>query len=871
MYKGAGKPLGMLAASLCLALAVPALADDHANSAAFDKTIEEAKTLMMADSASALKLAREAKSLVSENSNGAVKDRLTAQWLEGEALMRLNRADEAASIIEEALEAAKKRFPKDKLYADLLRSQASLKAGAGEYGEALDNFLSAHNRYKALGEDRSRAIVLQNIGSLYSDARDYERVLRYYRQANDAFPEDTALALSAYNNTGNALKELKRLDEAEEAFRKALEVAVTMDSPLLEARILTNIASTQYLMGNFAAADQTAVRGLAIANAGAPEWRPFLYGVRAQVALARGNMGQAETYIRRTFTGEDLKQTSPYFRDFHQTAYEIYSARGDNKFALEHFVAFHRIDDQARDLSATANSSLLGARFDAANRELRISKLSAEKEANEARLSSANNQVILLTLIVAIAMAAFFIAMIVLRTVSRSRAAIAAANERLTYVTQHDGLTNLFSRDHFRELLEQTAKATRKHGSPAVLMFIDLDRFKQVNDVYGHAAGDRLLVQVAKRFRSTAGEDAVIGRLGGDEFAILLPPGTEMAEAEKLGTKIIERVSQSYSIEDFEVSIGASIGLATIDDDASPSWYMTNADLALYEAKNGGRGMCVVYHPSMRVKLEDRSDLENDLGAALENGQMSIVYQPIIRGADRSIVGYEALMRWTHPTRGVVGPNEFIPIAEDSLLIDRLGAWMLRSACTEAVRWPETIKLTVNISTLQLSNAAFLQTVTQALAASGLAPNRLILELTEAFIIDMDESFESLLNSLKSLGVLFALDDFGRGYSSLSYIEKMHFSMIKVDREFVQAAAAGSVRSKAVVTAITSLADSLNIDVTAEGIEHEDQAEAMLNLGCSCLQGFHFASPEADVEMEAKAEAEAEAASAADDRKNAAA
>ncbi|MEL7219402.1 MAG: tetratricopeptide repeat protein, partial [Pseudomonadota bacterium] len=333
MLKGAIKQVSFLTATLSLGLAAPVLADGHGKSAEFDDTIGEAKSLMMADSAAALQLAREAKSLVTDDSDAAAKDRLTAQWLEGEALMRLNRADEAGSIIEEALKTASTRFPDDKLHADLLRSQASFKAGAGMYGEALDFFLSAHNRYKALGEDRSRAIVLQNIGSLYSDARDYERVLRYYRQANDAFPEDNALALSAHNNTANALKELDRLEEAEEEFRKALVVAGNMGSPMLEARILTNIASTQYLNGEYSAAEDSVVRGLRIAYEGAPEWRPFLYGVRAQIELARGNLTMAEDYVSQTFARENLSETSPFFRDFHDTAHKVYSARGEYKLA----------------------------------------------------------------------------------------------------------------------------------------------------------------------------------------------------------------------------------------------------------------------------------------------------------------------------------------------------------------------------------------------------------------------------------------------------------------------------------------------------------------------------------------------------------
>ncbi len=834
----------LLAAALAVSMPVSAAATAPAPAGAFEDTIAEAKSLMMGDSAQALKLAREAKDLVSGDTQAETKSRLTAQWLEGEALMRLNRGDEAQTIIASALNEVAESFPGDKLHADLLRSQASYKARQAEYGEALSFFLEADDRYKALGENRSRAIVLQNIGSLYSDARDYERMLGYYRQAGEAYPEDNALALSAHNNTGNALKQLDRLEEAEDEFRQALSVAGKMSSPLLEARILTNIASTQYLNGQYAAAEDTAARGLRIAYDQAPEWRPFLYGVRAQIELNRGDLNRAGEYIGRAFDGQKLDATSPLFRDFHDAAHKIYSARGEYKLAADHLAAFHRIEGQAQDLSAVANNALLGARFDAENRELRISKLSAEKEANEARLTSAQNQVYLLSAVIGLVIAAFVVALLILRTVNRSRAAISAANEKLTYVTQHDSLTGLFSRDHFRSQLESVSQTCAETGEQGVLMLIDLDRFKQVNDVYGHAVGDKLLAKVAERFRTAAGPEAVIGRLGGDEFGLFLRPSTSIEEAAKVADKLIEQVGELYQVGDFELAVGASIGLTSITGGVSDSVLMTNADLALYEAKHRGRGTHVSYAKSMRDRLEDRSDLENDLSAALENGQLSISYQPIISGSNREVMGHEALMRWNHPERGIVPPSVFIPIAEEALLIEQLGAWMLRSACAEAVNWPEHVKLTVNVSSLQLTTGAFLATVVDALASSGLAPNRLLLELTETILLEMDDELEAQLKSLRELGVSFALDDFGRGYSSLNYIEKMNFSMIKIDRDFVQAAAAGSRKSQAVVTAIVSLARSLEIDVTAEGIEQEEQAEAMLALGCSCFQGFHFGRPE---------------------------
>lgn len=844
MERGMLRRLSLLIAPFLAIIALPAPVAAHDEpGSAYSQAIEAAKSNMMADSAEALAQARAAKELVDGTHDGAKVAKLTAQWLEAEALMRLNRAEEAQRLIASALGQVESALAGTRLHADLLRSRAGVHISRSEYGEALSVFLQANEIYEDIGENRSRAIILQSIGSLYSDARDYERVLSYYRQASEVFPEDKALALSAHNNVGNALKELERFAEAEAEFQIALEVAEQMGSPMLEARILTNIASTQYLAGENENAEQTVRRGLQIASASAPEWQPFLYGVRAQVALSRGQTGLAHSYIARTFDGQDLSQTSPFFRDFHLTAYQIHTARGEYRQAIAHLEAFQRIDNQARDLSSTANNALLAARFDAANRDLQISTLELEKEANEARLGAAQKQVILLTLGIALTVAAFVIVLLLLRMVNRSRRSAQEANEKLTHVIRHDTLTELYSRDYFRQKLEEAIVRGSKRGTMAILGFIDLDRFKQVNDVYGHAAGDALLEQVARRFRETAGPDASIGRLGGDEFAIIMPTGMTMDEAQALSERIIAEVSEPYQIDDSEIYIGASIGLAETSVDLSTSVNMTNADLALYTAKDNGRGTCVVYQPNMREKLEDRSNLENDLEQALEKGEFAISYQPIVRPADGTVVGYEALMRWTHPERGVVPPDIFIPAAEEARLIEPIGAWMLRTACTQAAGWNKNIKLSVNISTLQMADPSFLQTVAQALASSGLEPGRLLLELTESLVLEMTPQLERLLLSLKELGVSLALDDFGKGHSSLNYIERMDFSMIKIDREFVQSAAAGSARSQAVISAIVALAQSLEIEVTAEGIETREQADTMMELGCSCCQGYFFGRP----------------------------
>lgn len=833
----------ILAAAMAGAALLPAQV--LAQGEQFEQQIAAAKTSMMADSAAALDHARKAARFVKGEGRESDEARLTANWLEAEALLRLNRASEAEEIASAALSEAEETLPDSKLYADLLRSYGSISAASSNYGEALPAFLKAHERYTELGEKRSSALALQNIGSLYSDARDYERVLRYYREAKATYPDDPALSLSAHNNKGNALKELGRHEEAEAEFREALRLAQQMESPLLQARILTNVASTQLLRGRLDAADESASYGLAIAQADESDWAPFLYGVRSQVALERGDLTQADRFLQRTFAGQDIANTSPFFRDFHETAYETYSRLGNFRLAANHMAAFSRLDSQARDLSAKANNAILAAQFDAASREARIARLSAEKEAKDVKLEAQQNKVIVLTLGILISVLLVGGILLALRNVTRSRQAIAVANEKLTFVTQHDSLTKLFSRDHFSELLGQQLEKKAKGGPASILMLIDLDRFKQVNDVYGHAAGDQLLALLGERFREVVGEHGIMGRLGGDEFAIILTDVDNAAEAQPIASELIAKISETFEIDGFEMNVGASIGIAVIGEDASTnSGMMTDADLALYEAKARGRGTFVVYSPHMRMKLEEKAELESDLTDALKNGELSIHYQPIVRGTDREIQYYEALMRWNHPVRGNIPPDVFIPIAEETMLIESLGAWLLRSACKEAVSWPDTVKLSVNISALQLTTNAFLGTVVEALASSGLPAERLVLEVTETMLLEMDDELDALLASLHQLGVCFALDDFGRGYSSLGYIEKIRFSMIKIDRSFVQQAAIGSRRSEAIVSAIVSLAGSLNIDVTAEGIEAEDQLQALEGLGCACFQGFHIGRPQ---------------------------
>lgn len=499
------------------------------------------------------------------------------------------------------------------------------------------------------------------------------------------------------------------------------------------------------------------------------------------------------------------------------------AAAGSSEALAASLLQMDRIADSAPELGPTTHST----------------------EVSQAALSSAQDRVLVLTagsvfaiLLAAVTLAAF-------RVSNRHRRALHEANEQLLHLTRHDGLTGLIGRSHFRERLDQRlAEAVAGETTAVALLLIDLDRFKQVNDVHGHHVGDAVLVEVAKRLRTGLGQEALIGRLGGDEFAAILPAEEGRTATRARAERLIASLSERFVRDEADLFVGASIGIAMLGEDGeTASQVTTNADLALYEAKRRGRGTSVLYRPAMRAAIEERAALETDLARALERGELKLHYQPIVDGRNGRLVFREALMRWDHPTRGLLYPGSFIPLAENRQIIQAIGGWLVRSACMEASRWEGDVRLAINISTFQLADANFLKLIVEALAASELPADRLMLELNESIFSRMDESLKSLLQSLRLLGVRLALDHFGRGNSSLSFLEEIDFAMIKIDRGFVQSAAAGLPRSQAIVSAIVSLAASLGLDVAAEGIETEEQAGKMRELGCAYLQGFLYGRP----------------------------
>nr|WP_232834202.1 EAL domain-containing protein [Sphingomonas sp. FARSPH] len=409
-----------------------------------------------------------------------------------------------------------------------------------------------------------------------------------------------------------------------------------------------------------------------------------------------------------------------------------------------------------------------------------------------------------------------------------------------------DSLTGLANRQRMRHSLDKTLQ--QQGGGPyrpAALFLMDLDRFKTVNDTLGHQAGDALLVQVAQRLQRGVGEAGLVGRLGGDEFQVLLP-GLDKREAlSALAHDLIASLSQPYFISGTSVSIGCSIGIAIAPDHGEDSEELIrNADLALYAAKADGRGVHRFFTEAMLAGARTRKQLEDDLRAALAEGQFHLVYQPLVSTSDERIVGYEALLRWNHPTQGLISPATFIPVAEESGLIAPIGEWVLRTACDAAARWPRAVRVAVNVSPIQFASPSLPAIVASALAHSTLAPHRLELEITESAFLN--DSSDDMFNALKGLGVRLSLDDFGTGYSSLGYLRNAPFDKIKIDQSFVRGAAQPASRNAAIIKAIVTLADTLGMETTAEGVEVQDEIALVRALGVSHIQGFVYGPPVRD-------------------------
>jgi diguanylate cyclase (GGDEF)-like protein len=410
-----------------------------------------------------------------------------------------------------------------------------------------------------------------------------------------------------------------------------------------------------------------------------------------------------------------------------------------------------------------------------------------------------------------------------------------------TKLASYDSLTGLPNRTMMRRMLDDALANAAERRRGCALLMIDLDRFKQVNDTLGHPVGDKLLKLVGTRMRDVIGADGQAGRLGGDEFEAILPGVDEEARLEEIAARLIAEVSRPYEIDGHKVEIGTSVGIAIASPGkAYASALIRDADLALYAAKAAGRGTYRFFAPEMHAVAAERQMLENDLRDALGKDQMRLVFQPIVDSVSEQIAAFEALLRWQHPTRGLLQPADFLHLAEECGLMPRLGAWVIRSACAEAAKWPDHVRVAVNLSPAQVADPGLPSVVTSALASSGIQPERLELEISEGAFPADGAGPAKMLSRLKTLGVRLALDNFGTGRSGLGHLRDAPLDKIKIDRSFVRGAEAKGSRNAAIIRAIVVLAESLGMDTTAEGAETLEELTLIRSLGCSQVQGFLF-------------------------------
>ena len=442
--------------------------------------------------------------------------------------------------------------------------------------------------------------------------------------------------------------------------------------------------------------------------------------------------------------------------------------------------------------------------------------------------------------------------------------------DQLSHQAFHDNLTALANRALFKDRVDHALLRTKRHTPSVAVLFLDLDGFKEVNDSLGHAAGDRLLIQVGQRLVSCVRPSDTVARFGGDEFAVLIEDASDDPELDTVAERILEELSQPFFVNDRELHVRGSMGIARMDPDVDGvDQLLRNADLAMYRAKAASQGGFERYDPGMHTELVQRVQLEADLRRALETGELFLHYQPTFDLASGQITGAEALCRWNHPTRGLVPPTEFIPLAEASGLIRPLGAWVLREACKQAAAWQRAnprrdkpLTLSVNLSGKQLQHTQVIEDVAQALRDSGLPAKSLVLEMTESVLMDDSETVLDILRQLKQLGARLAIDDFGTGYSSLSYLHRFPVDILKIDRSFVERLSRTSDNAELART-VVRLGQSLQLQTVAEGVEDSAQFLTLRRMGCNIGQGYYFGRPMETQDMERLLNDELTAAKAA--------
>tara|TARA_R110000744_G_scaffold376026_2_gene490011 strand:+ start:29171 stop:31777 length:2607 start_codon:yes stop_codon:yes gene_type:complete len=829
-------PVTALSALLLLAspaqavqLQLPAAEMPEPDVRTVESELAAARANMMADPNAALAHITAAEALLADGSGrtGIDTEFATVWWLKSEALTRLGRPVEARPVAQQALDILGAEPEPTKLFADILVSLGRIDKVTSEYGAAFDNFQRAYEVFRAIGDTRSESIVLQSIGSIYNDAHQYRRAESYYVDAMRRHPGDPSLDLAANNNLGNAYRELGQYQEALEHFQRARELAAEMGSTALQARILNNMASLQVAFGELDAAANTVDEAFSISGDSArDEWTRFLWGTHARISYERGDLQDARREIARTFDGVSLAETTQSYTEFHATAADIYQALTLWSEAIPHLRAFKRLDDDAREVAASANTSLLAAQFDFAEQNMRIEQLRLVGSEQDLQLANAHARQRLIAVSALLVLAVVVLLLIYVRQrASRDRQLVL---EKALY---EDIETGLPSRTAVERSIVQLARTA---GHPVTLVALGIERFKHLKNALGFARISMLKAAMAERIRANLGCE-IVATLSPDTLGVIIA----VADANAV-LPAAERIRMCFNSPvtldgvDIDVAVTAGLYAGTGGEDC-----VKNAIIAVDQARETSSWAAVF--DAVRFGDPDQNlTLMSRMITATRNGDMAMQYQPKLHLASGSYRAAEALCRWTDPEEGVVFPDSFIPLAEETGHIREFTLWSIE----QVVRDQETLRtaghdisLAVNISGSLISDPDFAEL---ALRTATRGPGRISFEVTETAAMQNPERALENLEKWAAAGIKLAIDDYGSGLSSLAYLKTLPSHELKLDRAFVTHMAS-SQRDRMLVKSTSDLAHGLGLEMTAEGVETLESLALLKLMGCDWAQGYALA------------------------------
>ncbi|VWX50525.1 bifunctional diguanylate cyclase/phosphodiesterase [Novosphingobium sp. 9U] len=825
-----------------------------------DEMIRGARHTMMEDPAKVEPMARtyEARLRLLPSSLARTVALAKLHWMAGEAATRQLHFAAARERLQRARKLALQASDQQTL-ADVTVSVASLDEESGSPALAIRGYQGAFHIFQRLGNRRSQSITLQDLGSLYMRANDPVRGARYIQQAAAVYQEEPALLATIHGTLGSIYSDTGRRSDAHTEYAAGALLARQAAMPSLEMELLDS--DTQLLLDARDLKEARRVNARADVLAKSTPTSEYHLAVSALLATALDNHPVGRDLINRAIGMVKGRDAALGDRRIHELAFLVFKELGDTDSALEQQELSTRLKDKSVKASLDAQNALLAAQFDYANQNLRIAKLNSDR----LRRKTHFQRVALIwacatgTLALAALGGGLGLALLGRRRISavnyelkQSNAELEQALEEVVKrersereaieLAEHDALTTLPNRRNLRTKLLRGVIEPGSQPVNVALMLMDLDRFKPINDIHGHEVGDLLLVEVANRLRALCvSHNAKPARLGGDEFVIVVELG-EDGSADEFAAEAIRTLARPFDIDGRRLTIGVSIGLSRYGRDGTQvSDLLRKADIAMYEAKRSGRNTFRFFDDDMDRWLQDRAQMEADLRIAVQIGQIDVHYQPIHCFEENRTTSFEALARWTHPLRGPVAPDQFIPLAEEAGIISELTNQVLLQACRAAREWPSDVSVSVNLSPLLLGDEWIGPRVMSILAKEGLAPHRLVMEITETAVIGDRARAAEVINAFRNSGIRVALDDFGKGHSSLSQLHELAFDSLKLDSSFVRTF--DNPDSLKISTAVAGLARAMNLPVTAEGIETIHAAQTAQKLGFGFGQGYLFGRP----------------------------